>query len=71
MDYKTKIAELEKQHHKLNVEIDKMEKNHPGVDTLRVASTKKERLALRDEISRLNRLDWEDKYERVDFDDDR
>lgn len=71
MNYNTKIAELEKKHSQLNVEIDKMEKNHPGVEAVRVADMKKQRLAIRDEISRLRRLDWEDKHERVDFDDDR
>jgi hypothetical protein len=71
MDYNSKIAELEKRHTLLDNDIDKMERNHPGVEQVRVATMKKERLAIKDEISRLRRLAWEETYERVDFSDDR
>ncbi len=71
MSYAGRIKHLEDLHSKLNKEIDDMEKNHPHVDESRVAEMKKQRLAYKDELSRLRRLQWEWEHERVDFDDDR
>lgn len=71
MSYRERIRHLEQLHEELDREIDKMEKNHPHVEEVRVHDMKKKRLQYRDELSRLRKLQWEDDHERVDFDDDR
>jgi uncharacterized protein YdcH (DUF465 family) len=71
MSYRERISHLEQLHKKINEEIDKMEKNHPHVEETKLHDMKKQRLAYRDELSRLNKLQWEWDHERVHFDDDR
>lgn len=71
MPYKTRIAELETLHRNLDIEITKMEKNHPGVHEAKVHDMKKQRLQYRDELSRLRKLQWEWDHERVEMEDDR
>lgn len=71
MSYRERIKHLEQLHKQINEEIDKMERNHPHVQEHKLHDMKKQRLAYRDELSRLNRLQWEEDHERVDFDDDR
>lgn len=71
MSYRERIKHLEQLHKQLNEEIDKMERNHPHVQELKLHDMKKQRLAYRDELSRLNRLQWEEDHERVNYDDDR
>ncbi len=65
--YKEKIRHLEEMHRVLNKQIDDMERDHPHVQVSKLAEMKKQKLALRDEISRLNRLQWEHDHERVDL----
>lgn len=67
--YKEKIKHLEEMHRVLNKQIDDMERNHPHVEVNKLAEMKKRKLMLRDEISRLNRLQWEHDHERVDLGD--
>jgi hypothetical protein len=67
--YKEKIRHLEEMHRVLNKQIDDMERNHPHVEVNKLAEMKKQKLALRDEISRLTRLQWEHDHERVDLGD--
>jgi hypothetical protein len=67
--YKEKIKHLEEMHRVLNKQIDDMERNHPHVEVAKLAEMKKQKLALRDEISRLNKLQWEHDHERVDLGD--
>lgn len=71
MPHKARIKELEYLHRQIDAEIDKMERNHPGVEEVKVHDMKKQRLAYRDELSRLRKLQWEWDHERVHFDDER
>lgn len=71
MSYRERIRHLEQLHEEIDREIDKMEKNHPHVEEVKVHDMKKKRLAYLDELSRLRKLQWEEDYERVDFDDER
>lgn len=71
MSYRERIKHLEQLHKQLNEEIDKMERNHPHVQEQKLHDMKKQKLAYRDELSRLNRLQWEEDHERVNFDEDR
>ena len=68
--YKSKIKQLEESHRVLNKQIDDMERNHPHVETDKLAEMKKKKLLIKDEISRLNRLQWEHDHERVDLSDE-
>jgi hypothetical protein len=65
--YKAKIQHLEEMHKVLNKQIDDMERNHPHVELEKLSEMKKQKLKIKDEISRLNRLQWEHDHERVDF----
>lgn len=65
--YKEKIKHLEEMHRVLNKQIDDMERNHPHVDVTNLADMKKRKLVIKDEISRLTRLQWEHDHERVDL----
>lgn len=67
--YKEKIRHLEEMHRVLNKQIDDMERDHPHVEVNKLVEMKKRKLQLRDEISRLNRLQWEHDHERVDLGD--
>lgn len=71
MSYRERIKHLEHLHKEIDSEIDKMERNHPHVQEAKLHDMKKQRLLYRDELSRLNRMQWEEDHERVDFDDDR
>ena len=65
--YKAKIKNVEEMHRALNKQIDDMERNHPHVEVDRLAELKKKKLAVKDEIGRLNRLQWDHDHERVDL----
>lgn len=69
MSYKARILHLEEMHRVLNKQIDDMEKDHPHVEANKLTEMKKRKLQIRDEISRLNKLQWEEEHERVDFGD--
>lgn len=68
--YENRIAHLQEAHRMLDKRIDDMEKTG-NFDDNSLSVLKKQRLQLKDEISRLNRLQWEHDHERVDFDDER
>lgn len=70
MSYKGRIAHLTEAHHALDKQIAQLERTGNFKDET-LAEMKKKKLALKDEISRLSRLQWEHDHERVDFDDDR
>ena len=57
--YENRIKHLEEMHYSLDKKIDDMEKNHPHVDEVHVHEWKKQRLHIKDEISRLRRLQFE------------
>ena len=65
--YENKIKHLEEMHKVLNKQIDDMERNHPHVATDNLASLKKQKLAIKDEISRLNKLQWDNDHKTVDL----
>jgi hypothetical protein len=52
MSIESHLAELERRHEALSREIDQVA-NHPSVDTLELASMKRRKLQLKDEITRL------------------
>ena len=69
MPYKTRIKMLEESHRLIDQQIIELEKNK--ADEMKISELKKKKLLYRDELSKLNRLQWEEDHERVNFDDDR
>jgi hypothetical protein len=69
--YEGRIAHLKESHRVLDAKIDAHEREHPGTENQLMQDLKKQRLALKDEIRRLERLQWEHDHEYVDLDDDR
>jgi hypothetical protein len=67
--YKAKIKNLEEMHRTLNKQIDDIERNHPHVEVEKLADLKKKKLSIKDEISRLNKLQWDHDHDRVDLGD--
>jgi hypothetical protein len=67
--YKAKIKQLEESHKILNKQIDDMERNHPHVEEARLAEMKKKKLLIKDEIVRLNKLQWDHDHETVHDDE--
>jgi len=67
--YEAKIKQLEESHRVLNKQIDDMERNHPHVEETKLAEMKKKKLLIKDEISRLNKLQWDHDHESVDLGD--
>ena len=67
--YKEKIRHLEEMHRVLNKQIDDMERNHPHVEKDKLMEMKKRKLSIRDEISRLNRLQWDYDHNTLHGDD--
>lgn len=68
--YTQRIAHLEEAHRMLDKHIIELQ-NSGNFDDNKLSDLKKKKLQLKDEISRLRRLDWEDKHERVEWDDER
>lgn len=69
MSYKGKIKHLEEMHKILNKQIDDMERNHPHVAVDNLTSLKKQKLLIKDEIARLNKLQWDYDHETVHGDE--
>ena len=67
--YKAKIKQLEESHKILNKQIDDMERNHPHVEEAKLSELKKKKLLIRDEIARLNKLQWDHDHETVHDDE--
>jgi putative AlgH/UPF0301 family transcriptional regulator len=53
----------------LNKQIDEMERNHPHVESDKLVEMKKNKLLIKDEISRLNRLQWDYDHETIHGDE--
>ncbi len=68
--YKNRIAHLTETHRTLDNQINSMERTGSFKDEV-LSEMKRKKLAIKDEISRLTKLQWEHEHERVDFDDDR
>jgi hypothetical protein len=52
MSMESHLAELERRHHALDLEIEE-KLNHPSIDTLELSELKRRKLVLKDEIARL------------------
>ena len=63
-----RIKHLEKEHISLDKEIETLERTGKFTDE-QLHALKKKKLAVRDELSRLRRQEYEDRHD-VDFDDD-
>ena len=63
--YKSKIKQLEESHRVLNKQIDDMERNHPHVEEAKLSEMKKKKLLIKDELARLNKLQWDHDHETV------
>jgi len=70
MPYRSRIAVLQETHGLIDKSIQEMEKN-PDANALKISEMKKKKLQYKDEISRLERLQWENDHDTVDFGDDR
>lgn len=70
MSYKSRINHLEEMHKLLDKQITEMQTNHPGVDITHLAELKKKKLQIRDEISKLNKLQWEEETQRIGYGDE-
>lgn len=70
MNYRDRIAYLEESHRVLEKKLTELV-NAGGYDEIQILDIKKRKLSIKDEISRLRRLEWEDRHETVDYDDDR
>ena len=70
MSYNGRIKHLEEMHRLLDKQINEMQINHPHVDEVHLAELKKKKLQTKDEISRLNRLQWEEDTQRVGYGDE-
>lgn len=70
MPYRNRIATLNESHRLIDMAIQELEKN-PNSDALKISDLKKKKLQYKDEIRRLEKLQWENDHEIVDFGDDR
>jgi hypothetical protein len=68
--YTRRIEFLEESHRVLDNHITYLQ-NSGNFDDQKLSQLKKKKLQLRDEISRLRKLDWEEQHERVEWDDER
>lgn len=69
--YENRIKHLEEMHRVLDKQIADLLRDHPHVEESKVAEMKKQKLQLKDEISRMQRLQWEHEHETINLDDDR
>jgi hypothetical protein len=69
MPYKQRIETLTESHRLIDQAIIDMEKS--GADPRKIIEMKKKKLQYRDELSRMQRIQWEYDNESVDFEDDR
>ena len=66
--YKDRIAHLEEAHRAIDKQLAEMVK-HPHVEESKVAEMKKQKLQLKDEITRLSKMQWEHDHEHINMDD--
>ena len=69
--YENRIKHLKEMHRELDKKLSDHERNHAHTEESLVHDWKKQKLALKDEIRRLEKLQWEHDTETVHFDDDR
>lgn len=68
MSYSNRILVLQESIKLLDKRISEMDKNQSNPVWVEAIQ---QRITLEREISRLQKLDWEEKHERIDLDDDR
>ena len=68
--YEGRIKHLKESHRVLDEKITAHEREHPHSESQLIHDWKKQRLAFKDEIRRLERLQWEHDHESVDYSDD-
>ena len=66
--YENRIKHLEEMHRVLDNKIETLEKTGVFEDT-KLQEMKKQKLQLKDELRRLNRLQWENDHETIHLDD--
>jgi len=69
--YENRIAHLKESLRVLDEKIILHEKEHPHSESTLVQDWKKQKLMLKDEIRKMERLQWEHDHETVDLDDHR
>lgn len=69
--YKERIKHLTESQRVLDERITAHERDHPGTENQTVQEWRKQKLAFKEEIRRLEKLQWEHDHETVNFDDDR
>jgi hypothetical protein len=67
--YENRIKHLKEMHRVLDEKITNHERQHPGTEHAQVVEWKKQKLQFKDEIRRLEKLQWEHDHESVDFND--
>lgn len=67
MPYRNKIKSLKETHRVLDDQIHHLELIN--ADPLRISDLKKRKLMFKDEIARLEKLQWEEEHERINYDD--
>jgi hypothetical protein len=68
--YEGRLKHLKESHRVLDEKITAHEREHPHSESQLVQEWKKQKLVLKDEIRRLERLQWEHDHDSVDFEDD-
>lgn len=69
MPYRSRIQTLTESHRLIDEQITTMEKNN--ADEFKISEMKKKKLQYKDELRRLERLQWEHDHDTHDFNDDR
>ena len=69
MPYRNRISFLQETHRNLDRQISLMEQNKAPAED--IVNLKKKKLDIKDEIARLNKLQFEAERETVNWDDDR
>jgi hypothetical protein len=68
MPYRSRISILKESHRLIDEQIIVMEANN--ADPLKISEMKKQRLIYKDEIRRMERIQWEHDHDTVDLSDD-
>lgn len=68
MPYRSRIITLTESHRLIDEQIKLMEANN--ADPLKISEMKKQKLIYKDEIRRMERIQWEYQHDTVDLSDD-
>lgn len=70
MPYRSRITTLKESHRLIDETIEEKIKD-PNYDELKLSELKKKKLQYKDELRRLERLQWEHEHDSHEYDDDR